>query len=601
MEAEPQHNVNNDSNNAEAVTRTHSNEEAPFTVDDLQSELSSIPNLAEMHQSSATPASQPISNASNLDAKALGPFTNDSPQALWTSSAAAAEAAAHSDDHTVLATSAERAEGHDRVADSPPTEQAEQQKIQTPSVDATAAATTGYSHASLQAANTSPEAVAHPQQPPAAQKQDIPAEEHPTSNTEAGTGRIVQEDAAALGPSNDGSPLSTSSIHPDENHAAPQALMMNAPTSESSADAPTAGSAPQPAMSRDARPSSGQLHMHSLEQQGDSSWGSDAFPDETTHVEAAAATGSTEASTEADTDADLERASVQAQGQLEGGDRADVAERHQASTTDSLHHSTTTAISHTSTDQNEPRWETQANDSSWADGKFAKFSASLNTEAPSDGAITGAPASEGFEVPTESSISQHSPVMPKEPLTDESHRADNAFAAATAVPDAEQTAPLAPSSETQAAVAGIGDPDDSVAQATAASSEAPPVEPSAPDAKAPKSTEAVSEADAAATGKADTAAGANVAEQPGKQQALEDKWGDDDDDFGDFNDAGDDGDDGGFGAFNEASAETPRSADASVQSPESQSKALQPSSMPPGMCKQDCCCCTSLNLSLCQV
>ena len=574
MEAAPQHSINDDSNNAGAVTRTYSNEEAPFTVNDLQSELSSIPNLAETHQSSISPASQLVTNASGLDAKALSPFTHDSPQ-VWSSGSAAA--AAHIDDIVRLTNPAEGAEGHNRAQ----TEQAEQQTLQSTSADANAATTTGYVHASLQAENTSPEALATPQQPPEAQKQHTRAEEHPPSSTEAGPGRAEKEEAAAPGSSSADQPMSTSSTHPVDHHAAPQPWLRNAPISEpSAADAPTAGSALQPAISRDDKPSSEQLHMHASEAQGHSSWATDAFPDATTDVKAAAAT----ASTEADTDADLEGSSIQAQGQLEGGDKSDVAEEHQASTKDTPYDSSTALGSHTNTDQLKPHLETPANDSSWGHAAFAKPPAPMNTDMPSDGEV---PASEGLELPTESSISQHSLAMPEEPLTDESDWADNAFAAATAAPDAEQTAAVAPSAETQAAVAGIVDATDNVAQAVAASSEAPSVELSAPDTKVPHSPSATeaspaatTEADTSVTGEANTAADTSAPEQPGKQQADEDDWGDDDDDFGDFNDAGDDADDGGFGAFNEAEAVTPRSADASVRSPESQQ--AQALSMPPG-------------------
>lgn len=585
MEAAPQHSINDDSNNAGAVTRTHSNEEAPFTVNDLQSELSSIPNLAETYQSSASPASQLVTSASGLDAKALSPFTHELPQ-VWTSGSAAA--AAHIDDTVGLANPAEGAEGHNRAQ----TEQAEQQTLQSTSADANAATTTGYAHASLQAESTSPEALptpqqppealATPQQPPEAQKQHTPAEDRPPSSTEAEPGRAVQEEAAAPGSSSADQTLSTNSTHPVEHHAAPQPWLRNAPISEpSAADAPTAGSALQPAMSRDDKPSSEQLHMHASEAQGNSSWATDAFPNAITDVKAAAATGSTEA----DTDAELEGSSVQAEGQLEGGDRSDVAEEHQASTEDAPHDSSTAVGSHT--DQGKPHLETSANDSSWAHAGFAKPPALMNTDMPSDGDSTQVPASEGLELPTERSTSQRSPSMPEEPLTDESNWADNAFAAATAAPDAEQTAAVAPSAEIQAAVAGIGDATDNVAQAVAATSEAQSVELSAPDTKVSHSLSATeaspaatTEADTTAKGEANTAADTSAPEQPGKQQADEDDWGDDVDDFGDFNDAGDDADDGGFGAFNEAEAVTPRSADASVRSPESQQ--AQALSMPPG-------------------
>ena len=578
MEAAPQVDANNDSNNARSVTRTQSNEEAPFTVDDLQSELSSIPTLSERHQS---PASQPATNASGLDAESLGPFTHDSSQALWTSDAAAA---ASSVSVSGPAKSAEEAEGHNAVVDSPPAEQAEHQTLQSPSADANAGTTTGYSHAPLQAANNPPETLTNPQQPSAAHKQHIPAEEPPTSSTEAGPGSTVQEDTAAPGSSNAGNPLSTSSTHPVEDHVAAQAWLDDASESQlqpPAADAPAASSAPQSPMTRGASPNFQQLHMHVSEQQGDSSWATHAFPDDTTDVEAAAATGSTEASTEVDTDADLEGSSVQAQGQLEGGSRADAAEGHQASTRGTPRESSTAAGSHTSTDQSEPHMETQASEFSWADGAFAEAPASTNMDTPSDGRFTEVPASGDLELPTDSSISQHSSRMALEALADDSHWADDAFAAATAAPAAKQTASPAPSAETQAAVAGASDNDDSVAQATAASSEALSGDLSASDTGVPSSLAA----DTAATGEAHTAAGTNEPEPPGKQQADEDDWGDNDD-FGDFNDAGDDGDDGGFGAFNEAEAVTPISADSSVQSPESRVQAPQLPSAPPGMCKQ---------------
>ena len=498
MEAPPQDNVKNDSNNGGAVTRTQSNEEAPFTVDDLQSELSSIPNLSETHKSSVTTSSQPATNASGLDAKILSPSTHDLPQALLTSeAAAAAAAAAHSDNATSPANSAEGAEGHSGVVDAPPTGQAEQKPLQSPSADA--------------------------------QSQSNP----------------------------------------------------------SAADAPMPSSAPQSAMPGDDSPKSEQHHMHVSEQQGDSSWASDAFPDDTTNVEAAAPTRGTEASTRANNDADLEGSSVLAQGQLEGGDRADVAEGYQASTKDAAHEPSTVTGSHTSTGQSEPPLETQVNDSDWADDGFAEAPASISTDMPSDSDLTGVPASGGIELLNSSSNSQHSPLMPKEPQPNDSHWADDAFAA---VPDAEQSTSPVPFAETHAAEIDVNDPHDSGALGTAASSEAPSVQVSASDAELPSSAAAAREADTAAAGEAGTAAGINRPAQPGEQQVDDDDWGDDDD-FGDFNDAGNDNDDddGGFGAFNEAETVTPRSADASVQSPESHPQAPQPSTESPGMCKRDCC------------
>ena len=584
MEPAPQNEADNDSNNARAVTRTQSNEEAPFSVDDLQSELSSIPTLSETHQSSATPASQPATNASGLDAESLGPFTHDSSQALWTSDAAAA--AERSESASGPANSTEAAEGHNAVVDSPPTQQAEQQTLQSPSTDENAGTPTGYSHAPLQAANNPPEALTI-WQTPAAQNQHTPAEEHPASSTEAGPGSTEQEDAAAPRSSNAGNPLSTSSGHPIEDHAAAQAWLDNASQSQSQlpaadADALAASSVPQSAVPRGAN--SQQLHLHVSEEQRGSSWASHAFPENMTDVEAAATTGSTEASTEGNIDADLAGSFVQAQGQLQGGGRADAAAGHETSTKDTPHKFSAVAGGHTSTYQSEPPLETQANDSSWADGESAEAAAFTNKDTPSDGGFTEVSASGNLNLPIDSSISQNSSRVPQEPQADDSHWADDAFAAATAASAAEQTASSAFYAESQAAVDGLGDTVDSVAQTTAASSEAPSGELSASDTGVPSSLAA----DTAATGEANTAADTNVAEQPGKQQADEGEWGDDDD-FGDFNDAGDDGDDGGFGAFNEAEPVTPRSADSSVQSPQSRVQAPQVPSTPPGMCKQDCC------------
>lgn len=581
--------VDDESNNGETVRRTQSSEEAPFTVDDLQSELSSNPNFPETLQSSLPPDSKPAASASSLEVEAVKSSMHDAPQAAETSSAAGA----HSSDPPAPANCTERAEGHNGVVEYPPTVQAEQPP--SPGATSSAGTPTEYPDTSLQAADTHPEASVTPQSP---LQQDALTQAHPPSSTEAGPDRTRQADAVNPGPSDAGADPSTSSTHSSEQHSASQAGLDGTPASEASAaDAPSAGSAAPP--SRDAGLNSEQLDMHVPEQQGDTSTASDASPADTSGADAAAPSVRAEANTEVETNSGLAESPEQAQGHSEGDDAADVAEGQQPSPDETAHKSIPAAESHTSTHETVSPWETQANESGWADGGFAEAPASMKVDTPDGGDLPDAPAAASTELPVDGSTGH---VTPREPDIDDSHWADDAFAAAPAWPNTEQTTSLAPSTDPQAAVAGTGDTEDSVVQTAMDSSDEspsklPPTDAellSSPAASAVVDTAAAGMSDTAASGvvdtaaagEADTAAGANRSEQPGTGEAEGDDWGDDD--FGDFNDAGSGDEDGGFGAFNEAEAVTPTSADASVRSPETTPRATQPSSVPPGIRKQGC-------------
>lgn len=576
--------LNDKSNNGETVRRTQSTEEAPFTVDDLQSELSCNPNFSEMIKASVPLDSEPAANASGVKAEAVRSPMHDAPQAAETSSAAAATAA-HSSDTPAPAISTEGADGRNGVLESLPAVLAEQPP--SPSATSSAGTTTEHPDAPLQAADTQPKPPVTLQPPP---EQGALPQAHPPSSTEAGPDQTRQEDPVTAGPSDAGAAPSTSPTHSYEELDAPQAGLNGMPESEvSAAVAPAADSAAHSPPSRDASLNTEELDMHVPEQQGDTSRASDAVPADTAHADAAAPS----VRTEAKTNLGLEESPVKAQGQSEADDTADVAEGQQPST-----------------DETVAPWETQASDFGWADGGFAEAPASMDVQPPDGGDLNGAPASVSTELPTDGSTGQHFLVLPKEAHADDSHWADDAFAAAPAWPNAEQTTSQAPSTDAQAAVAGTGDTEDSVAQAAVDSSDETSGKLLPTDAELPSTpaasgvvdtaaagvvdtavagepdTAAAGKCDTAAAGEADTAGGTNGSEQPGKGEAEGDEWGDDDD-FGDFNDAGSDGDDAGFGAFNEAEAVTPTSADASVQSPETTPRATQPSSVPPGIRKQD--------------
>ena len=598
--AQQQHVVDDD----RTVRRTVSNEDAPFTVDDLQSELSNIPNGSEMHQSSVTPDSKPFTNASGLHET---PFNGGaSSQVLSQSLPTTEAAAARGGVITGPAKPAETAESRNEGAE---VSLAEQQASQSPSADSSAGiTTTPLSHASLH-----PETSASPRYQP---EQGTPTEERPSSTEAAAPGTGVQEDSlAAPGIDVQEDSLAagsrdagiTSPGNPAEQYAATGLSSDGVSTSQSEPSAaPTTGLAAHSVIARDASPYSEQLPMHVSQQPRESSWTSDAFPADTTDAKAAAP----EASTDANTDLDLGGSLVQVQGQPEGGDNADEAETQQRSADDASQNPSTAAESHTSKDQTLSPLEMQTNDDSeWADGDSAEAPASVNMDIPGDGAASQhsavvpaepqtddgdwadagfaeAPLSGNVDIPTDGSTNQNPPksAMPTEPEADDSQWADNAFAAATTALDAEQTASLAPSLGAHAAVTGPDETDGIDAQAKAASSERATeellVESSAPNAELLSSTAATTEADTAATTAADTVAGTNSSEQLAEQQEGEDDWGDDDD-FGDFNDAANDGNDEGFGTFNEADTGTTGSADASVHSPEKQQQAPHSSTVPP--------------------
>lgn len=531
MEAANQQRANEDSDDSRAVRRTQSIEKAPFTVNDLQSELSSNPNLSDMRQFTSTPDSKPATNASNLNQNPFNPPTEDTPTSLWANQAAAA----HSDTGTSSAEPAETADGYRGNAEATPPDQAEQQAPEPPSPASPVAATP------LSNASTLEEPAESRHLPQHA----TPPEEHPPSSTEAEPDS-AQEDTLASGLDNGNATLGTSSSKPVEQQAAPTAWS-KASTSQSEASAGnvhTPGPIAQ-SSARDANPTSQQL-------QTESSWGADIFPAEMSATAAAPAV-----STAASADVDSAGSCPQAQGPSEGHDTAGEAEAQQP-TTDAAAalKSSRAAESHMSNIQS----QSQDGDDSWADADFANVPAAADTDVPNDG-----------------SSSQQSSAMPIESHADESQWGASAFAAATAAPDAEQTASLAPSPQADAAVTDLGNTS-VTPQAQAASpdwaKEVPSAELSASNVEVSAST--------AAAGEADTAAGAEGSEQPGTQQADEGDWGEDD--FGDFNDAAGAGDDEGFGDFNEADTATPRSADASEQSPESRRQASQPSVAPAGVC-----------------
>lgn len=528
MQAANQQRANEDSDDSRAMRRTQSVEKAPFAVNDLQSELSSSPNLSDMRQFTSTPDSKPVTNASNLNQNPFNPPSEDTPTSLWANQAAAA----NSDTGISSAEPAETADGYRGNAEVTPPDQAEQQAPEPPSPASPVAATP------LSNASTPLEEPAESRHPP---QHATPLEGHPPSSTEAEPGS-AQEDTLASGLDNGNVPQSTSSSKPVEQQAAPTAGS-KASTSQSEASAGDVHTAAQ-SSTREANPTSEQL-------QTQSGWGADIFPAEMSATAAAPAV-----STAASADVESAGSSPQAQGPPEGHDRAGEVEAQQPITdAAAAHKSSRAAESHMSSIQS----QSQDSDDNWADADFANVPAAADTDVPNDG-----------------SSSQQSSAMPTEPHADESQWGNSAFAAATAAPDAEQTASLAPSPQADA-VTDLGKTSVSP-QAQAASpdwaKEVPSAELSAPNVEVSAST--------AAAGEADTAAGAEGSEQPGTQQADEGDWGEDD--FGDFNDAAGAGDDEGFGDFNEADTATPRSADASEQSPERRRQASQPSLAPAGVC-----------------
>lgn len=490
-----------------------------------------------------------MTNASVLDSDPLNFPTEDFPQALWLTKAAAA--AAHSDIATGAAEPAETAEGFNGAAGTAPLDQAEQPAPQTPNA-ASPLGTTVLSDTPWQAAGTPPGISASSQPPP--QHGTPPAEPIPSS-TVAEPGSSQEHNSAAELNNGDAS-QSKSPSKPSEEHAAATAWSCEASTSQSEAsagDAHSAGSLAQSSTAYEVDPTPGELKR-------ESSGASHMFPADTTDAEAAAPPAVSAAAS-----ADVDSAGSSPQGQSEGLGRADEEGAQQPSTDVAAptYQFSTSAESQISTDQSLSPPEMQASDDEWADAGFAKAPTSVDTDMLTD----------------DSSSSQQALAEPTKPQADDGQWDGDAFAAATAAPDADQTASLAPAPQGDAAVTV---PDITGASPQAAASPSsdwaePSAAPPAPQAEVPTST--------AAAGEAGTEAHANAAEQAAEQQADDDDWGDDD--FGEFNDAASAGDDGGFGDFNEADTAAPDAAGASVQSPKQDP---QPSVVPTGMCWQDCPC-----------
>lgn len=494
-----------------------------------------------------------MTNASGLDSDPLNSPTEDFSQALWPSKAAAA----HSDTATG-AEPAETGEGSSEGAGAAPSDHAEQQAPQKPSA-ASPVGTTLLSSTPSQAAGTSREVSASSQPPP---QHGTPPGQPTPSSTVAEPGSSQEHNSVAE-LDNGHASQSKSPSKPSEEHAAATTWSSEASTSQSEAsagDAHTAGSLAQSGMAREVDPTPRELNR-------ESSWASDVVPADTTYAEAAPppAVGAA-----ASADVDSAGSSPQAHGQSAGLCRTDEAGAQQPSTdvAASAHQPSTASESHMSTDQSLSPLEMQAGNAESADAIFAEVPTSVDT---------------GMLTDDSSRSSQQALAVPSKPQADDSQWDDDAFAAATAAPHAEQAASFDPAPQGDVAVTV---PDTTAASPQAAAShsfdwaEEPSVLPPAPQAELPTST--------AAAGEDGTAAGASVSEQAAEQQADEDDWGDDD--FGDFNDAASAGDDGGFGEFNEADTTAPSAAGASVPSFESQQQNLQPSLGPAGMCWQDCPC-----------
>ena len=527
------------------VNGSHSNEEAPFSINDLQSQMSYIPGPSHMQQPESSHDNKALKASSGIDADAPRPSVQGSSQLKAPPTAAALEPDAGHD----LSQLTEGGNGHDLGTHSAAADQSQAWHNQKASVQThqsrNANSSTGiedHPAAAPRAASTTSadsSASEHQSQPQHA----MPAASDFPIRAPAASGSGLEEPAAHPG---DGSTHSGTSASLLGNQEQPHEEDWSADTgivepqlaaADTDRDAVTAQSIFHVAGATSSANQSLKLPAHLSQQQEDSNWAQDVFPDDAPDAVASAPHNSIAAAHEMASG----RPSPQAQGASQGNDGTDEdhTDTDQLGARSVVDAASTTGDGSLSLSQDETglRTEVQAADSDWADGAFAEGSPPVQADAQID-----------------CSTSQEGDLAMPQQASD-GDWADNAFAVAPPAVEAEQPASLPPSAEADAAALTQGQPNASIQEhadsdgwaSKGFSAEPLPAQTQEPAAASP-STAAVAEADMAA----DSSSASGQSAAPHKQQADEEDWGDDD--FGDFNDAANEPDDNGFGAFNEADA-----------------------------------------------
>ena len=569
-----------------AINRSQSNEEAPFTMSDLQSELSDTPGPSHMQQTNPSQDNNLLEASSGISTEAPNPSAQGTSHSEAPSKAAAAAVrphAAHDPGQPI-----EKGNGHDFGTDpAAAANQYQAEHSQKPSVNMHQSHSADSSTGNEDRPPASPHAISTaPAESSLGEQQSkfqhaVPADTDFPSTAAAVPGNGSEEAAAQLGVNNPPSGTSRSflvdqQLQAEEDRSADTALLQPQLTAAAAGTDVLAAQSVFHSGTASGADQSLELPPHTSQQHEDSNRAQHAFPDDTPDAEASAPQNSIAAGPNLISG----RSSSQRQELLQSDAETDEDNGDmQQLRSGKIDAASTPGDSSFSQDKSGLQTEVRAADSDWAANAFAQDSAPVQADAQTD----------------RSTSRQAHLAMPQQ--ADDADWADDTFGAAPPAVEAEQSASLPPSAEADAAAnaAALNQDESSASVQEQADSddwpsEAFPAEPlpAQPAADSP-SLAAAREADTAAD---NSSAPGHLAAPHGQQQADEEDWGDDD--FGDFNDAANEADDDdGFGAFNEADAmagqvnEVAQSPEARPQKPQTPAapsgKLIAPNH--PGMCK----------------